>query len=95
MHGKAKNEIGEQSRWRRSRIRRSPPPTIHQKYVKLTCAMILAECLLNAGKRAQTAQRARKSPQTRYEKRKNSKKQIRMGPVPPGGSCERGDAPAP
>ena len=32
--------------------------------------MILADCLLNAGKRAQTAQRARKSPQTGYEKRK-------------------------
>lgn len=27
MYGTAKNKTGEQSRWRRSRIRRSPPPT--------------------------------------------------------------------
>ena len=56
--------------------------------------MILTEHLLNAGRRPQTSERARKLPHNEVgqEKRETG---IRMGPLPPGGSCEGGKIPPP
>ena len=48
---------------------------------------------LNAGRRRQTSQKARKSPRTwvgQKKKRNNRDKRIGKGPAPVGGSCEGG-----
>ena len=53
------------------------------------CGRILTEYLLNAGTRPQTSERARKSPCNR-EGQKKKQERNETGPVPQGGSCERG-----
>ena len=69
--------------------------TSSHKYIKntSTCGTLLTEHLLNAGRRPQTSERARKSPcnwvgQKKEEKLKREKGTM-MGPEPLGGSCER------
>ena len=63
--------------------------------------MILTEYLLNAGRRPQTAKRARKSPcnqvgrKEKKKKKKESEKGIGTEPVPLGGSCEWGKVSTP
>ena len=71
--------------------------TFSHKYIKntSTCVMILTEHLMNAGRRSQTSKRTRKSPRNRggqeeKKKEREREKEIRMGPVPLEGSCERG-----
>ena len=59
------------------------------KYIKNTCGTTPTDHLLNAGKRPQTSQKARKSPTylgRAKEKRKNRDKRT----APQGGSCEGG-----
>ena len=64
------------------------------KYIKntSTCGTTPTEHLLNTGRRPQTSQTARNSPNTweGKEKRKNRDKRIGMGPAPLGESCEGG-----
>ena len=67
------------------------------KYVRTTstCGTTPTEHLLNAGRRPQTSQKARKSPCTwvgqKKKRKKNKNKRIGMGPEPLGGSCEGGN----
>ena len=68
------------------RVRRGDHLPPH-KYIKntSTCGTTLTEHLLNAGRRRQTSQKARKSPCTwvgQKKKRKNRDKRIGMGPAP-------------
>ena len=62
------------------------------KYIRntSTCGTTPTEHLLNAGRRSQTYQKARNSPRTWVDKRKNRDKRIGTGPAPLGGSCEGG-----
>ena len=68
------------------------------KYIKntSTCGTTLTEHLLNAGRRPQISQKARKSPRTwvgkkkKEKKKKNRDKRRGMGPAPLGRSCEGG-----
>ena len=83
---------GGPSRRQRSETWISPScPQIHQN--TSTYGTTLTEHLLNAGRRPQTSQKARKSPSTgvgQKKKRKNRDKRIGMGPAPQGRSCKEG-----
>ena len=76
-------------------VRRGDHPLPH-KYIKntATCGTTSTEHLLNAGRRPQTSQKARKSPRTWVGQKKKEKTEtkIGMGPAPLGGSCEEGKA---
>ena len=76
------------------RVRRGDHLPPH-KYIKNTSTSGTAptEHLLNAGRRPQTSQKARKSPRSwvgQKKKEKNRDKRIGTGPAPMGGSCEGG-----
>ena len=64
------------------------------KYIRntSTCGTTPTEHLLNASKRPQTSQKARKSSHAWVGQKKKEKrdKRIGMGPAPLGGSCEGG-----
>ena len=59
-----------------------------------TSRTIHTEHLLNADRRPQTSERARKPPRNWVGQRKKKTKGIGTGPVPQGGSCEGGKVPA-
>ena len=90
--GSYKRNGGRLSRWRRMRHGDHLPP---HKYIRntSTCGTPPTEHLLNAGRRPQTSQKARKSPCTwvgQKKKGRTKNKRIGMGPAPLGGSCEGG-----
>ena len=62
------------------------------KHIRNTskCGTTPTEHLLNAGRRPQTSQKARKSPHTWVGQKKKRDKGIGMGPAPLGGSYEGG-----
>ena len=91
VHGScAHHPQGRPSRWRRSKMWRSPSsPQIHQKYIYMwnTSYRTPTECW----QKTSDFPKGKKIPMylgRAKEKRKNRDKRIGMGPAPLGGSCE-------
>ena len=73
-HRSIEQSTGEPSRYQRSKTWRSP---YHHRYIKntSTCGTTPTEHLLNAGRRPQTSQKARKSPCNWVGQKKKEKKE--------------------